>query len=282
MIPLRTLIIVSVLTVHSVTVLHAEQLPAPGATDTRIRSVDYQPEQVYRLDGRVGYQLTLIFAAGETFAGLAAGDSDALSFESQANLLFIKPRAARVSTNLTVVTNRRHYYLEYRVGPKRILPDGSQSGDEALYALRFRYPADEAQQLAAQQAALDSARQIQSALNSTAAVRNTDYLYCGPKALKPTAVTDDGVRTTFQFSPTTELPAIFIRATDGAESLVNFTVTHDALVVHRLAPQFILRRGALVACVVNRGFSGAGERLATATVSPDIFRAAPTAPETAP
>jgi type IV secretion system protein VirB9 len=268
--------------VLSAAILHAEQLPLPSATDARIRSADYDPEQVYRLAGRVGYQLTLIFAPDETFTGLAAGDNEALSFEAQANLLFIKPRATRVTTNLTIVTNRRHYYLDYRVEPKRILPDGTATGDDPIYALRFRYPAEQQQRAATELAAQESRQRIQAALAATPPPRNTDYHYCGPKALKPDEVTDDGVRTTFRFSPTMDLPAIFTRADDGTESLVNFTVTADALIVHRLAPQFILRRGQLVACVVNRGFGGAGEPLATATISPEVIRRAPQAPEAAP
>jgi type IV secretion system protein VirB9 len=278
----RTLSVALLVGILSATTLHAETQPIPSATDTRIRSADYDPEQVYRLSGRVGYQLTLIFAANESFIGLAAGDSEALSFEAQANLLFIKPRATRVTTNLTVLTNQRHYYLDYRVEPQRILPDGSLSGDDPLYALRFHYPTEQAQRAATQLAEGATRQTIQTALATTPAPRNSNFHFCGPHALKPIAVTDDGVRTTFRFGPATELPAIFTRAADGTEALVNFTVTADALVVHRLAPQFILRRGKLVACVVNRGFTGAGQRLATATISPDIIRLAPLAPESAP
>ncbi len=42
-----------------------------------------------------------------------AGDMEGLSFVGQDNHLFLKPKAAKVATNLTVLTNRRHYQFDY-------------------------------------------------------------------------------------------------------------------------------------------------------------------------
>jgi len=36
-----------------------------------------------------------------------------MSFVGQDNHLFLKPKAAKVATNLTVLTNRRHYQFDY-------------------------------------------------------------------------------------------------------------------------------------------------------------------------
>jgi len=58
-----------------------------------------------------------------------------------------------------------------------------------------------------------------------------------------------------------EIPAIFVKSDDGAESLLNFTVEGPDVVIHRLARHFVLRRGKLTGCVTNRGFIGSGERL---------------------
>jgi type IV secretion system protein VirB9 len=256
----------------------AERTPTPGPLDPRIRTAIYNPDEVYRVTGRIGYQLSLEFAPNESFVGLAAGDGEGLTFESQGNHLFLKPRAARVTTNLTILTNLRHYYLDYRVESLHIDPDGTTRGTEALYALRFTYPQDATRTRDVEARAAEVAR-IDTALTQTPTPANTAYQYCGPRALKPTTVTDDGVQTRFTFGARTELPAIFTRATDGTESLVNFTVTSDAMLVHRIAPAFVLRRGKLVACVVNQNFSGAGERLDTGTVSPDVSRLTPMAPE---
>jgi len=97
--------------------------PAPSGLeypdDPRVRDVAYSPNAVYRLTGRVGYQIDIEFEAGEKYLGLAAGDVNGLSFESQDNHVFLKPKAVAVATNLTILTDRRHYYFEYAVSPTR-------------------------------------------------------------------------------------------------------------------------------------------------------------------
>ena len=50
------------------------------------------------------------------------------------------------------------------------------------------------------------------------------------------------------------------------------------VILHRVARRFILRRGGLAGCVVNKGYVGAGERLKSNTVSQDIERTTRGAP----
>ena len=64
-----------------------------------------------------------------------------------------------------------------------------------------------------------------------------------------------------------ELPAIFVRNDDGTESLLNFSMDEGDVILHRVARRFILRRGHLTGCIVNKGFVGSGERLKSDTVS---------------
>jgi type IV secretion system protein VirB9 len=261
------------------TQIRADVVPMPGKTDERVRTAIYQDDQVYRLAGRIGYELDLQFAADERFVGLAAGDVQGISFEAQENHLFLKPKAARVVTNLTVLTNRRHYYLDYAVQLQTVTKDGIEAVAAPIYALRFLYPEEESRRISMAAADRLSAENIAVALQTPRVVSNRNYAYCGPKSIKPAAVTDDGVRTYFSFGARTELPAIFTRGADGKESLVNFTVDQYGITVHRVSPQFILRRGHLVGCVVNQSFDGAGDRLLSGTVSPQVERIVPRAPD---
>lgn len=243
----------------------AEILPTPGMVDSRIRAAAYDSEQVYRLRGFVGYQIDLQFESGETFVGLGAGDIDGLSFVGQDNHLFLKPKAAKVATNLTVLTNRRHYQLDYAAASRHFKSDEA----EVIYALRFTYPK------LVSQATLDiAAQQIESQLKAASTHRphNVDYWYCGGRALRPVAASDDGVHTRLRFATHAELPAIFVRNEDGSESLLNFSMDAGDVIVHRLAQRFILRRGKLTGCIVNQGFVGGGERLQSGTVAPDVER----------
>jgi type IV secretion system protein VirB9 len=65
---------------------------------------------------------------------------------------------------------------------------------------------------------------------------------------------------------------LFVLNEDGSESLLNFTVEDGEIVVHRVARRFVVRRGRLVGCVVNKAFDGGGERLESGTLAPDVMR----------
>ncbi|MGH8297100.1 MAG: TrbG/VirB9 family P-type conjugative transfer protein, partial [Steroidobacteraceae bacterium] len=102
--------------------------------------------------------------------------------------------------------------------------------------------------------------------------RNDDYWYRGDPSLKPVAAWDDGVETTLVFGAHTALPAVFASNGDGSESLVNFDVQAGRIVVQRVARRLIVRRGKRVGCIVDRDFTGGGERLASGTIAPDVKR----------
>jgi type IV secretion system protein VirB9 len=244
----------------------ADALPAKGVVDSRIRVAPYSPEQVYRLYGFVGYQIDLQFEPGESFVGLGAGDIEGISFVAQDNHLFLKPKVAKVGTNLTVLTSRRHYQFDYAASTRR--PDPQR--DEVIYALRFTYPPD-----LARREAEEAAARTEGALANGSSTRpqNVDYWFCGNPTLKPTSASDDGVHTRLRFEAKAELPAIFVRNEDNSESLLNFSVDEGDIVIHRVARRFVLRRGKLTGCVVNQGFKGSGQRLDSNTVSPDVDRA---------
>jgi type IV secretion system protein VirB9 len=231
-------------------------------SDTRIRVTPYSGDRVYRLVGYVGYQIDLEFEPDEAFVGLGAGDIEGLAFASQGNHLFLKPKASKVSTNLTVLTNRREYQFDYTANASR--PDSREP--DVTYVLRFTYPKPPA--------SVDTMAKIERQLNSAAALRprNFDYWYCGFPGLKPVSASDDGVHTRLRFGAHAELPAIFVRNDDGGESLLNFSMDAGDVVIHRVAQRFVLRRGLLRGCIVNKSFDGGGERLDSGTISPAVER----------
>jgi len=241
----------------------AETVPAKGAVDARIRTAAYDSGEVYRLHGFVGYQIDLEFEPGESFVGLGSGDLEGLAFVGQENHLFLKPKAVKIATNLTVLTSRRHYQFDYSASSQR------PGEDELIYALRFTYAPSTAK-FAAEAAAKRLDSQLESASNNR--TRNIDYWYCGERTLRPAAASDDGVHTRLTFAANSDLPAIFVRNEDDSESLLNFSVDAGDVVIHRVAQRFILRRGKLTGCVINRGFAGAGKRLESGTVAPEVER----------
>ena len=243
----------------------AETLPLSGTVDPRIRTAVYSPDEVYRLYGNVGFHIDLEFEADETFASLSGGDLEGLTYSAHANVLTLKPKVAYTEMNLAVTTNKRRYYFEYSVSARRPNSDFAP----VMYAVRFSYPpahpsgdglTDE-QRL---QRDLAKGRQDRP--------RNTDYWFCGNKAVQPTRASDDGVQTRLTFAAHTELPVLFVRNDDGTESLLNFSIDEGDVLIHRVAARFIVRRGRLTGCIVNKGFAGSGDRLPSGTVAPEVTR----------
>ncbi len=243
----------------------AETLPHVGSVDPRIRTALYNPDEVYRLVGFVGYDIELILEGGEHFTARAGGDLEALAIDAFENHVHIKPRSPVVSTNLVIYTDRRAYRIAYSASARAPHP----STDEIMYAVRFSYPPawTSAQGPSA-------AQEVDRAFTEAKAQppRNIDYWYCGSPSIRPVAASDDGVHTRLTFAAKAELPALFVRNDDGSESLLNFSLDAGDVVIHRIAPRFILRRGHLTGCIVNKGFVGSSDRLSSGTVTPQVER----------
>lgn len=245
---------------------YAELVPMRGQVDSRVRVVPYSPNDVIRLRGYVGYQIHMQFAPGEEFVNFGAGDAWGLEVGPVQNNLMIKPKQEKVGTNLTIVTNRRVYQFDYSAVKK--IPDPKV--DDVIYSIRFIYPEEEAKQSAAELERKKSSAQL--AGNDSTLPRNNNYWFCGSTSIRPVSAYDNGVQTRVKFGAKSEFPAIFVKNDDNTESLLNFNIENDEVVIHRVSRQFILRRGGLVGCIQNRSFDGGGTRLNSGTVVPGVER----------
>jgi type IV secretion system protein VirB9 len=257
---MRMLLLMTLALLHTSRAI-AETVPTRGVADARIRTAAYDANQVYRIQGYIGYEIDLQFEQGESFVGIGAGDIDALSFVSQDNHLFIKPKAAHINTNLTVLTTRRPYQFAYTASPLRV----DASDPEVIFAVHFSYPPNN------QDVVADGINRMFQQSGSERA-RNVDYWYCGNPTIQPTAASDDGIHTRLRFAAKAEQPAIFVENEDGSESLLNFSMDAGDVVIHRVVGQLILRRGRLTGKILNKGFTGSGERLESGTVSSKVER----------
>jgi type IV secretion system protein VirB9 len=210
--------------------------------DPRIQFVAYDPDAIVRLTGHTGYQMTIEFGDSEKVETVAVGDSIGwqITPNAAANLLFIKPIGISRPTNMTIVTNRRRYTFE--------LISRSGVGAPAntiIYTMRFRYP-----EVAAPLALIESLPPVSKPPNEW----NRAYTYDGAPTNVPEEVFDDGNATYFRFAKDTPTPAIFVIATDGGESLVNFAVRGPYVVVEQVSQTLILRQGKAVTRIFNDGF----------------------------
>ena len=235
---------------------------AEPIADPRLKVVDYQPTLVLPLTAFVGYHVHFEFAPGEFFINLGAGDTSSLDVGAEGNHLLIKPKQPTGGTNLTIITNRRVYFIDFRAVGRAPHPN------EAVYSVAYRYPPTDG---AAEVSKLLPAEPVDR-LIAPRPTLNTDYWFCGSPSLRPIGAVDDGLQLRLTFAPQAELPAVFAAEPDGAESLVNTHVENDSLVVHRLAARLVLRRGREAGCVVDRSSRAHDRRAANGTVDPAVDR----------
>jgi type IV secretion system protein VirB9 len=215
----------------------AEQIPRGLSTDPRVKTVIYNPDDVTFLKVHYGYSTDIMFDHSETVQEVATGDSLVWETRPVGNHLFIKPMAAS-NTNMTVLTNLRHYNFQ-------LTSANSQSPRDQIYELKFLYP-DENDGTASYSKATNPAQ-----CNPTQC--NWKYSFTGDKAIAPIQAFDDGRFTYFKFRSTgiRTMPAIFSVDKNRNESLVNYHMQDGYIVVNRVGKQFTLRNGDEVTCVYN-------------------------------
>lgn len=257
---------------------YALDTPIGMASDNRIRTVVYTPNDVTKIVGRYRASTQIEFAATEEIVHVAIGDSVSWEVAPAKNLLFLKPREKNPPTNLQVVTirangERRVYQFELRAS------EGPVTGDGAYFLVRFRYPADEAERRELRAAARQAATERKWAdrtlsLHQSYAARNYRYSAQGSRALQPDMVFDDGKVTTMTFAGNREIPTIYMVQSDGEETLIPWDARQSGqvVVVHGTAREFRLRRGNDVLCIFNEAYDPVGVNPGTGTTSPSVER----------
>ncbi|MDP2027875.1 P-type conjugative transfer protein VirB9 [Sulfuriferula sp.] len=256
----------------------AELTPKQGAFDPRVRVVDYNPLNVVKLSTFYGVSTHVQFAEGENIIDVAVGDDQAWKIVPRGNHLFIKPQATKADTNVTVVTDKRTYQFALVVQPRRVSDSTAWSDPNLIFSLSFRYPDEEATQLARsenKEAVKTRLNEVKTKLtDATKAGQNFDYWVAGSEEISPTAARDDGRFIYLTFSNNRDMPAVYSVDAKGNEALINTNVIEgNTIVIQRLVPSLILRKGAAVASVVNKSFDlNGGIDNTTGTVASDVER----------
>ena len=256
----------------------AEITPPRGQYDPRVRTIDYNPQDVVRIPTFYGVSTHIRFDPAETIRDVAVGDDKAWVIVPRTNHLFVKPKDSVANTNITVVTDKRVYQFALVVH-KRAMKDTKAWADPNLvFSLSFRYPNEEAAQAAKQAEKETLKKRLDSLGNKPDGTNrsgtNRDYWVAGSEEISPTAAYDDGRFIYLIFSNNRDMPAVYAVNEDDSESLVNTHVASgNTIVVHRLIRRLMLRRGNAVASIVNRSFdSDGGSDNTTGTVSTDLRR----------
>ena len=226
-----------VMAVVSAGIVQASTVPRSMSSDHRVKLVAYDANNIVNLKGHYGYQTQITFANGEQVQSVSLGDSLAWQAVPVSNYLFIKPIAAS-KTNMTVITNLHSYTFQLDSETQEATP---------TYKLQFTYPADYATLI-----------NTNNVGNLNPGSLNWKYSFTGEKTIAPVKAFDNNQFTYFKFNTKGlgRLPAVFMVDRKKNESLVNYHMEGDYLVVHGVGRQFTLRHGDEIASVYNDGVIG--------------------------
>jgi type IV secretion system protein VirB9 len=210
---------------------YAASHPHRIAADSHIKVVQYDPNNVVLLNGQYGYQTQITFAPNEAVQNVSLGDSMAWQAVPVANHLFIKPVAAS-KTNMTVLTNANSYNFQL---------DSQQQDVTPTYKLQFVYS----------QGGFNASGQSNAVALFDPDKLNWKYSYTGEASLAPVSVFDNNQFTYFKFENSNRLPSVFIVDKNRNETLVNYHMQGEYLVVNSIAKQFTLRDGEMVTTIYN-------------------------------
>lgn len=273
----------------------AEIIPDKSPYDSRVRVMVYNRMDVVKLSTFYGVSTHVQFADDETIKDVAVGDDQAWSIVPRGNHLFIKPKARKADTNVTVVTDKRVYNFALVVAPRSVKDSSAWKDPNLVYGVTFRYPEQEAEKLAAEQAEKAKADEIKrrmavvkgrfASITKEGAVdyvgqkeipleqQNYDYWMAGSPEISPTAARDDGRFTYLAFSNNRDMPAVYSVDAAGKEALINTNVEGNTIIIHRVVPTLRLRKGDAVVCIRNDAFDlEGGADNSAGTIAPGVER----------
>jgi type IV secretion system protein VirB9 len=275
----------------------AEIAPNKSPFDTRVRVIDYNKMDVVKLSTFYGVSTHVQFASDESIKDVAVGDDTAWNIVPRDNHLFIKPKARKADTNITVVTNKRVYNFALVVASRSVKDSTAWKDPNLVYDVSFRYPEEERTKLAAELEAKTKVDEIKrrrdlikskfTNLTKDGSIvgnlgeengvplenQNYNYWMAGSPELSPTAARDDGRFTYLAFSHNRDMPAVYSVDAAGKEALINTNVEGNTIIIHRVIPKLVLRKGDSVVCIRNNAFDlNGGADNKAGTIAPDIER----------
>jgi len=254
---LKILLLIILLFATSFSFCFAEDETIPLTTDSRIRTLVYNSNEVYQLKFHYGFQSFIEFAPDEEIEIISLGEAYPWKITPIGKRLFIRPIQIDVTTNMTIITTKRTYQFEIT----GLAYDGRTSND-LIYSVRFFYPDKEIKT-----PTITNNNQTTNSDNTTINVKdgfaltniqrgdvvNFNYTMAGnAKDIVPTKVFDDGKTTYFQFpKDNLIIPKITMVDVYGNETTLNYYIDGDYVAVSSVAVQFALRNGRELLCIFN-------------------------------
>lgn len=249
-----------------------EKLAAQASepSESRIKMLTYSESNVYVIRTKFGYQTNIVFAPKEKIQTISVGDRSLWQIIPSGNRLFIRPMTEGISTNMTLITDKRTYEFDLKSVDKK--------NESNIYVARFIYPEETPiagsfgtiqgnaleEPYAASTVEYKNSNKIKD-LASTAinneqeaqvsgspvastvpAHLNYSYTYAGPDSLAPLQVYDNGKSTFIKYQDLSQKhPDVFIVEANGKEIPANIKIQQDStIVVSGIAGEMLLRNDA--------------------------------------
>ncbi len=209
----------------------AETTSKSGKLDPRVTYANYQSGQVYNVYTGLRRVTLVELGDGERIQSIAIGDLDSFRIDrlEGENLFIIKPVTPGVSTNLTVETNRRIYFLNVVSTTQR----------QPMYSVKFTVPGTK--RTTATAPALPAKPMKYAVLRKRQMPKFT-----------PKGIGDDGYRTTFRIPNGAPMPTIFRADEQGREYAVNAMVRGTTITVSTRSDRWVLRLGDEYVCIEGK------------------------------
>lgn len=223
----------------------------PTPTDSRIRVMVYNPNDVFKFTGYYGYQASIELGKDEEVASISMGDTTSWQIVPSGHRIFIKPMEPDATTNMTLITNKRTYFFELYAQETTDIRD-----PDMVFNVKFLYPEEEEE---------DHIKTFNGAATGNAAPDlahpekfNFYYSISGNEEIAPIKIFDDGEFTYIQFrDKNMEIPAIFAVDEDLRESMVNFKLdptNSNLIIIEQVFHKLTMRAGKKIVCVFNESF----------------------------
>lgn len=245
----------------------------PITTDSRIRTLVYNPNEVYELKFHYGYQSFIEFAEDEEIEMISIGEAFSWRLTPAGKRLFIRPLEIEAHTNMTIVTNKRTYHFDIRSGEFN-----GKADEDLIYTVRFFYPQigqplPIPPQLVVPNVAAKGPEPVQNRViktpipgadvteklpgiiqrNPEGAELNFDYSLAGKSDnIVPLKVYDNEQETYFQFAnDNLVVPSISLVDANGGEQQLSYIIRDNYVVVPVVGRQFTLRLADGLLCIYN-------------------------------
>ncbi|MEI7669965.1 MAG: TrbG/VirB9 family P-type conjugative transfer protein [Pseudomonadota bacterium] len=234
----------------------AADIAVPVTTDSRIKTLVYNENEVFNIVTHYGYQSNIEFGAQEEIDAISLGDRVPFQVIPSGRRLFIRAQTVNARTNMTVITNKRTYQFDIASVPAPVMPN-----EELVYVVKFFYPDDKKNAAAsvslpdvkAAVAFDNSGNLISNNQSANANSYNYKYTFSGNDVIAPLKVFDDGKSTFFKLPSSGEAgqPSFYIVNAAGAETKVYPQISGEYYVVSSVAERFVIEKGQYSVSIYN-------------------------------